>query len=102
VALSQDTQLALYVLLLFLAIQGVEGNLLQPFVQQRTVWLPPALVLVAQVVFGILVGLLGVMLATPVTAALMVVVRRLYVEDVLGEGVERRGEGACVESQGAT
>jgi predicted PurR-regulated permease PerM len=99
VALSQDTQLAIYVLLLFVAIQAIEGNVLQPIVQQRTVWLAPALVLVAQVVFGILIGLLGVMLATPVAAALMVVVQKLYIEDLLGEASGRRGEGACVESQ---
>jgi predicted PurR-regulated permease PerM len=47
--------------------------------------LPPALLLIAQVVFGTLLGVLGVMLATPVTATLMVIVRRLYVEDALGD-----------------
>ena len=52
--------------------------------QQKAVYLPPALILFAQIVLGILVGVLGVMLATPLAAALLVAVKMLYVEDVLG------------------
>jgi predicted PurR-regulated permease PerM len=40
---------------------------------------------VAQVLLGVLLGGLGIMLATPLAAAGMVVVERLYLEDVLGE-----------------
>lgn len=85
VALSQSPVLAGYTLLLYVAIQGLEGHILQPLVQRKTVSVPPALLLISQVVFGALVGVLGVMLATPATAALLVVVKRLYVEDVLNE-----------------
>jgi predicted PurR-regulated permease PerM len=69
----------------------VEGNILQPLVQQRTVFLAPAMILIAQVVLGILVGTLGVMLATPLAATFMVWVKMLYVEDTLGKtGVSAR------------
>jgi predicted PurR-regulated permease PerM len=47
--------------------------------------LPPALTISAQVLLGILAGGMGVIVATPLTAALLVFIRRLYIEDVLGD-----------------
>lgn len=84
VALSQSPLLAGYVGLLYIGVQIAEAPL-EPIVQQRAVYLAPVLVLFAQVVFGILVGPLGVMLATPLTATSVVTLRMLYIEDVLGE-----------------
>jgi predicted PurR-regulated permease PerM len=56
---------------------------LEPLVQRRAVYLPPALILFGQMVLGLVGGPLGIILATPLTAALVVVVRMLYVEDAL-------------------
>ena len=84
VALSESPTLAAYTLLLYVFVQVIENNLLEPIVQQRAVYLAPALVLLAQIVLGILIGLPGIMLATPLAAAGMVAVKMLYIEDVLG------------------
>jgi predicted PurR-regulated permease PerM len=46
---------------------------------------PPALIVFAQVLFGVVAGGLGVAVATPLTAVAMVAVHRFYVEDVLGD-----------------
>jgi predicted PurR-regulated permease PerM len=89
VALGDSPTLAAYVLLLYVGIQSVEGYVLQPMVQRKTVYLPPAVTLFAQVVFGMLFGALGVVLATPLAASLLVVTRKLYVEDTLGESAGR-------------
>ena len=45
----------------------------------------PALVIVMQLIFGTLFGFAGVALATPLAAGLSVLVKMLYVEDVLGD-----------------
>jgi predicted PurR-regulated permease PerM len=84
-ALSISPDLALYTVLLFVGVQVVEGYLLQPLIEARAVDLPPALVIVMQLIFGTLFGLAGVALATPLAAALAVLVRMLYIEDVLGD-----------------
>ncbi len=76
---------ALYVLLLYIALQSLDGYVLTPLIQQRTVSLAPALTMTAQLLFGVLAGTMGLLLATPLTAAAMVFVRKLYLEDVLGE-----------------
>jgi predicted PurR-regulated permease PerM len=75
--------------LLFVGVQTVEGYVLQPFVEARAVEIPPALTIVMQLIFGSLFGFAGVALATPLTAVLMVLVKMLYVQDVLGDRRER-------------
>ena len=77
--------LALYVGLLYLVIQIVETYLLTPWLAQKTADLPPALTLVTQILLGVLFGGMGVIMAAPVTAVGMVLVRMIYVEDVLGD-----------------
>ena len=89
IAFSMSPDLALYTILLFAGVQLVEGYLLQPLIESRAVDLPPALTIVMQLVFGTLFGFAGVALATPLAAALKVLVQMLYVEDVLGDKVEK-------------
>ena len=88
IAFSISPDLALYTVLLFAGVQLVEGYVLQPLIESRAVDLPPALTIVMQLVFGTLFGFAGVALATPLAAALKVLVQMLYVEDVLGDKVE--------------
>ncbi len=77
---------ALYVVLLYLLVNSViESHLLVPLVQQFSVALPPALTVVSLLVLGMLFGFLGLLLATPLTAAGLVLVKMIYVEDVLGD-----------------
>ncbi|SDE05187.1 AI-2E family transporter [Belnapia rosea] len=83
-ALTQDPLMPLWVLGIVVLVQNIEGNFLTPMVQSRTADLPPALLLVTQVLTGALFGLLGVALAAPISALALVLVRRGYVEGWLG------------------
>ena len=80
---GDDPRLAAYVVGAYLAIQTVESYAVTPLIQRRTVALPPALTIAAQVALGSLVGPLGVAVATPLTAAAMTITRLLYVKDLL-------------------
>jgi predicted PurR-regulated permease PerM len=84
-ALLQSPAQALYVVILYVAVQSVDNYLVTPFIERRTVSLPPALTIVAQLVFGIVLGRLGLILAAPLVAVIVVLVRMLYVEDVLDD-----------------
>jgi predicted PurR-regulated permease PerM len=79
-ALISDPFTAVWVILAFIIIQQIEGNLLQPIVMSRAVDLHPALVVFAILVMGTLFGLVGVLLAVPLMAALQVLVRELWVK----------------------
>ncbi|MGE0549749.1 MAG: AI-2E family transporter [Kofleriaceae bacterium] len=80
---------AVYVLVLSVAVNFADGYGLTPLIEKRAVSTPAALVMVSQLVFGALWGLLGVTLATPLLACLLVLVRMLYVEDM----IERQHHG---------
>ena len=92
VGLADSTQQALLVAALYWGIQLVENYVVTPVVQGRAVSLPPALLLIAQIALGVLLGGLGLLLSTPITVAVMVFVQMLYVQDVLGEPVQVLGE----------
>lgn len=81
--LSISPQLALYVGVLYTLVQMIESYILTPLIQRKTINLPPALTLATQVLLGVSLGGLGVALATPLTAALLVITKMLYVEDGL-------------------
>lgn len=84
---------AFWVALLFLTIQQFEGNVLEPLVQQRAVDLPPALLLFALVAGGIVFGIVGILLAAPLTVVLYVMVKRLYVQEALHTETPLPGDG---------
>ena len=83
VALLRSPQHALYVACLFIALHLFEGHVLIPLVQKRATRLPPVLTILAMVLFSELFGFLGLLLATPLLAFIMISTKALYVEDVL-------------------
>ncbi|KIZ43190.1 permease [Rhodopseudomonas palustris] len=83
VALAQSPSLALWVALLFICVQTLEGNVIAPLIQRRTISLLPALTILSQTVLGTLFGAVGLVVATPLTAAMMTAVRMIYIEDLL-------------------
>ena len=93
IALGQSTGLVVYVIVLYVIIHIAEGYILMPLMQRKMVHMPPALTLSMQVILGAVFGILGIALATPLTAGAMVAIRMLYIEDVLhdpdaGKGVD--------------
>ncbi len=84
-AFTQGSDMALYVAALYAVVQLVESNLITPLVQRRMVELPPALVIISQVIMGVFTGALGLLLATPIVAMMLVLVKMLYIHDVLGD-----------------
>lgn len=85
IAFSKEPMLAVYALLFYVSLQLLESYIITPFVDRRTVSLPPALTITVQVMMGIFFGLIGIMLATPLAAVAYVLINMLYVQDVLGD-----------------
>ena len=71
---------ALWVILAYLGIQAIEGNLVQPIVMSRAVHLHPVTLVFALLTMGTLFGFVGVFLAIPLVAALHVLLRELWIE----------------------
>lgn len=78
---------ALSITIVYIGIQFAENQLLIPMLMKGGVDLPPAVTILAQALFTLLFGFLGLMVAVPAMAATMVAVKMLYVRDVVGDDV---------------
>jgi predicted PurR-regulated permease PerM len=85
VALNVSWRSALWVMIIFIGSHLMEGYVVAPFVQRRTVRLPPAVTILSMTVLGAIFGPLGVILGTPIAATLLVIVREVYVAGLLGD-----------------
>jgi predicted PurR-regulated permease PerM len=85
VASSVSPATILWVILLYFGCHTIEGYLVAPLVARRTVNLPPAITLLSITAFAELYGIFGALIAAPLTAAVIVLVREVYVRDLLGD-----------------
>jgi predicted PurR-regulated permease PerM len=92
VALPEGNTMVIWVAVIYLAIQQIEGNVLVPLIQHRTADLPPLLGLLSIVAATLLFGLPGVLLAVPLALVVIVLVKQLYVRDILGRDTTAPGE----------
>lgn len=92
IAFVQSPKTALYTMIVYLVVQMVDAYILTPLVDRKSVELPPVVTIAAQVLLGLMFGFVGLLLASPLTAAAMILVKMLYVEDILGDRI--MGESA--------
>jgi predicted PurR-regulated permease PerM len=92
VAGGQSFHLALWALGLYCCVQFLESYLLTPLIQARAVSMPPAVVILNQLVFGAVFGLIGLALATPLAAAATVPLRHVF--DIGEDGDDKTTKGA--------
>ncbi|MEU5841970.1 AI-2E family transporter [Rhodococcus sp. NPDC047139] len=84
---------ALIVLVLIIAVQQIEGNVLQPVLQSRSMNLHAAVVLLAVTAGSSLFGIVGAFLAVPVAAVAAVVIR------YIGEQIDERADEGQEETK---
>src|SRR5690606_32856708 len=79
VALSQGPLTAGIVAGLYILIQITESNFITPMVQKKLVKIPPAMIIIAQIVIAPLSNAWGIILATPILLIIMVLIDQLYI-----------------------
>ena len=77
VGFSAGTGEGLWAIFVYFFVQNVDGYLVVPYIARRTVDLAPAVVLAAQLLFGALFGVLGLLLADPIVATIKVTLEKL-------------------------
>jgi predicted PurR-regulated permease PerM len=78
-----------FAIFVYFFVQNVDGYLVIPYIARRTVDLAPAIVLAMQLLMGALFGILGVLFADPILAALKVTLM-----DISKDNADKAGEGA--------
>lgn len=87
IALVDSPQKALWVIGLYILVQQLEGNVVTPLLLERRLDVPPVLTIVAVAAFGVVFGVIGMLIAEPLLAAVLVTTKLLYVQDVVGDDV---------------
>jgi predicted PurR-regulated permease PerM len=89
-ALATDPILVVWVILSYTAVHQIEAHLIQPLVMSRAVALHPVVVVFAILIMGTFFGVVGLLLAVPLVAALKVLVQELWVARMDRMGVDPR------------
>ena len=76
VGFSGGVEMGIYTIIVYLAVQNIDGYIVIPMIARKTVDLAPALVLGMQLIMGILFGILGLFLADPLLAMMKVALER--------------------------
>ena len=79
VSLTISPATAVIVAALYITVQVIESSLITPNVQKRLIDIPPALIIIAQLLISPLAGGWGLVLATPLMAVIMTLVQELYI-----------------------
>jgi predicted PurR-regulated permease PerM len=88
VALTKSPQTALWILLAYLIIHQIEGQIIAPIIQRRMVSIPPAVLLLGIAALTYLFGGIAIIFAAPIAVVVFAAVNLLYVRDMLGEKTE--------------
>lgn len=92
VALAQGPEFAVWTIIMYVVVHHVEAYILQPMVQQWAVDVPAVVMLFALLAFGLLFGIVGVFFAAPLAVVSYVLVKRLYVVEMLDTPTPIPGE----------
>jgi predicted PurR-regulated permease PerM len=76
---------ALLVLVVGVVVHLIEGNVIAPLIMERGVKLPPVASIMAVLIVGRLLGPVGLLVAVPMLAVVMVLVRKILIEHVYGD-----------------
>lgn len=86
-ALLDSPQKALSVIVLYILVQQLEGSVVTPLLLEKRLDIPPVLTIVTVAVFGVVFGVIGMLIAEPLLATVLVTTKLLYVKDVVGDEV---------------
>ena len=91
-ALTDSPGKALVVLIAYVIVQQVEGNVIVPLVMSRTVRIHPAMIAIGVVVVGQLFGFVGLFVAVPIMSLLVISVEEFWVKPIEEAERERKRE----------
>ena len=74
-----------WIIVVIYGVSFVQSQIVTPILVAGSIRLPPVLVLLGQIVAGAFLGFLGLMLAVPITAIIMILVQEVYIKDMLGD-----------------
>jgi predicted PurR-regulated permease PerM len=93
---------AVAVTLLGIGVHLIEANFVAPLVMQRKVNLPPVITIAGVLLIGKLFGLAGLIIAVPILAFVMVLIRHILIGEVYGDPISEVEPSGTVPAAGPT
>ena len=91
--LNGDPWQAVWAIVIMVLVQQIDNHLITPMVQRTRVHLSPLVIVLALVIGGSVAGLLGVLVAVPVTAAIRILIGHVWRTRMLGQSWKEASEG---------
>lgn len=85
VGLVQTPDKVLWIVLIIYGTSALQSQIVAPLIFQESLNIPPVLVLVGQIIAAVFFGVLGLMMAVPLTAITIILVQEVYIKDILGD-----------------
>jgi predicted PurR-regulated permease PerM len=85
VGIVQAPQSIALIVLIIYGASFLQSQLIAPLIFEESINIPPVLILIGQIFAAVFFGFLGIMLAVPIIAIIMIVVQEVYIKDILGD-----------------
>jgi predicted PurR-regulated permease PerM len=100
-ALTISPGKALAVLLVYVAVQQIESNMIIPMVMSRTTRLHPAVIAIGVLAVGQLFGIVGLFVAVPIISAVVILTEETWVREIETADARRTADALKVPPSGA-
>jgi predicted PurR-regulated permease PerM len=99
-ALTISPGKALAVLIVYIAVQQIESNMIIPLVMSRTTRLHPAVIAIGVLAVGKLFGVVGLFVAVPIISAVVILTEETWVREIEAAEARRTAEALKVAKPG--
>ncbi|HUN08159.1 MAG TPA: AI-2E family transporter [Aggregatilineales bacterium] len=86
-----------WIIVIIYGTSFLQSQVIAPLIFKQSINLPPVLVLMGQIFAAVFLGFIGIMLAVPIIAILMILVQEVYIKDVLGDRPPEERVSASLE-----
>jgi predicted PurR-regulated permease PerM len=100
-ALTISPGKALAVLIVYVAVQQIESNMIIPLVMSRTTRLHPAVIAIGVLAVGQLFGIVGLFVAVPIISTVVILTEETWVREIEAAEARRTAEALKVPPGGA-
>ena len=90
-AVAHGPWMLLGALAVYVVAQLIESNVIEPLVEMYAVAVPPGLLIITQIIFAVLTGVWGMIVATPLLVVVIVLIQQLYIRGQLNKPIEVTG-----------
>jgi predicted PurR-regulated permease PerM len=101
-ALTVSPGKALAVLVVYIAVQQIESNMIIPLIMSRTTRLHPAMIAIGVLAVGRLFGIVGLFVAVPIISAVVILTEETWVREIEAAEERRTAEALKVPSPGSS